>query len=118
MFFFLSVFFMTAETRSVLYRNLLFCFQIHKSDLKFLNDCLKNIFLFQYDLVLNSFPNKPWFSRVCITSLLKTLREKEKLLVTSKFSFSHSVFYTFRELSPIFTKIKIVVCKLFHFGRV
>ena len=33
------------------------------------------------------------YSRVCSTSLLKTLREKEKLLVTSNFSFSHSVFY-------------------------
>ena len=29
------------------------------------------------------------------TSLLKTLWEKEKLLVTSNFSFSHSVFYLF-----------------------
>ena len=41
----------------------------------------------------NPFPNKPWFLPVCSTSLLKTLRKKEKLLVTSNFSFSHSVFY-------------------------
>ena len=40
------------------------------------------------------FPNKPWFLRVCSTSLfIKTLWEKEKLLVTSNFSFSHSVFF-------------------------
>ena len=45
--------------------------------------------------MLNPFPNKPWFLRVCSTCLLKTLWEKEKLLVTSNFSFSHSVFYTF-----------------------
>ena len=38
-------------------------------------------------------PNKPWVLRVCSISLLKTLCEKEKLLVTSNFSFSHSVFY-------------------------
>ena len=38
--------------------------------------------------MFNPFPNKPWFLRVCRTSLLKTLREKEKLLVTSNFSFS------------------------------
>ena len=44
---------------------------------------------------INPFPNKPWFLRVCRTSLLKTLREKEKLLVTSNFSFSHSVFNLF-----------------------
>ena len=30
----------------------------------------------------NPFPNKPWFLCVCITSLLKTLWAKEKLLVT------------------------------------
>ena len=49
---------------------------------------------------------------------LKTLREKEKLLVTSNFSFSYRVFYPFGELSSIFIKIKIVLCKLFQFGRV
>ena len=47
---------------------------------------------------LNPFPNKPWFLRVYITRLLKTLWEKEKLLVTSNFSFSHNVFYLFTEL--------------------
>ena len=51
----------------------------------------------------NCFPNKAWFLRVCSTSLLKTLWEK-KLLVTSNFSFSHSVFYPFGELSLIFVK--------------
>ena len=66
----------------------------------------------------NPFPNKPWFLRVCRTGLLKTLQEKEKLLVTSNFSFSHSVFYPFQKLSIIFIKFEIVVCKLFQFGRV
>ena len=68
--------------------------------------------------LLNSFPNKPWFLRVCSWSLLKTLWEKEKLLKMSNFSFSHRVFYPFEELSAIFIKVKIVVYKLFHFGRV
>ena len=66
----------------------------------------------------NPFPNKPWLLRVCSTSLLKTLWEKEKLLVTSNFSFSRSVFHPFGELSAIFIKFEIVVCKLFQFGRV
>ena len=44
---------------------------------------------------LTLFPNKPWFLRVCSISLLNTMWEKEKLLVTSNFSFSHSVFYPF-----------------------
>ena len=67
---------------------------------------------------LNPFPNKPWFSRVCRTSLLKTPWEKEKLLVTSNFSFSHGVFYPFGELSATFIKFEIVVCKVRQFGRV
>ena len=55
---------------------------------------------------INPFPNKPWFLHVCSTSLLKTLWEKEKLLVTSNFSFSNSVFYPFGELSAILIKFK------------
>ena len=67
---------------------------------------------------VNPFPNKPWFFRVYSTSFLKTLWEKEKLVITSNFSFSHSVFYPFGEISTIFIKFEIVVCKLFQFGRV
>ena len=67
---------------------------------------------------INPFPNKPWFLRVCSISLLKTLWAKEKLLVTSHFSFSHMYFYQFRELSAIYIKIEIVACKFFQFGRV
>ena len=66
----------------------------------------------------NPFPNKSWFLSVCSTNLLKTLWVKEKLLVMSNFSFSHSVFYLAAGLSTIFIKFKIVVCKRFQFGRV
>ena len=43
------------------------------------------------------------FLHVCRTSLLKTRREMEKLLITSKFYFSHSVIYSFgkRSIHPI-----------------
>ena len=41
----------------------------------------------------NPFPHNYTFWRPWETSLLKTLWEKEKLFVTSNFSFSHSVFY-------------------------
>ena len=68
------------------------------------------------DCLLNPIPNKPWFLRVCHRSLLKTPWEKEKLLVTSNFTFSNSVFYLFEELSAIFNKGETVVCKLFQFG--
>ena len=45
------------------------------------------------------------------TSLLKTMWENEKFLVTS-------VFYPFEEFSATFVKFEIVVCKLFQFGKV
>ena len=78
----------------------------------------KELTLYPTTYILNPFPNKPWFLRVCSTSLLKTLREKEKLLVTRNFSFSHSVFYPFGKLSAISIKFKIAVCLLFQFGSV
>ena len=51
----------------------------------------------------------PDFLRICSrsTSLLETLWEKEKLLVTSTFSFSHSVFYPFGEFSAISLNLKL-----------
>ena len=65
---------------------------------------------FEKKMSLNPFPNKSWFLLVCNRSLLKTLWEKEKLLVTSNFFFSHSVSYQSDELSAIFIKFEIVVC--------
>ena len=46
-------------------------------------------------------------SSLCSRGLLKTPWEKKKLLVTSNFSFSHSVFYPFGELSTISSKLKL-----------
>ena len=45
--------------------------------------------------VLNPFPHNDAFWRLWETGLSKTLWEKEKLLIMSNFSFSHSVFYLF-----------------------
>ena len=60
---------------------LMFCFQI-----------------FQFGKV-DPFRNMPCFLRVCITSLLKTLWKKEKLLVMSYFSlFSHCFLSFWRTL--------------------
>ena len=67
--------------------------------------------------MFNPFLKKPWFSHVCGKSLLKTQWEKKKLLVTSNFFFSHSVFYPFRELSAIFIKHEILICKLFSIWK-
>ena len=51
---------------------------------------------------INPFPSKPWFLCICSIHLLKTLWEKEKLLVTSNFSFSLSILHPFGKLSAIF----------------
>ena len=67
---------------------------------------------------VNPFPNNPWFLIVCSTDLLKTQWEKKKLLFTSNFSFSRSVFYPFGEHSATFIKLKIAVFKLFLFGSI
>ena len=64
-------------------------------------------------LFVNPFSNKP-FLYVSSTSLLKTLWEKEKLLLMSSFSFSHSVFYQSWKLSAIFIKFEILVCNPFQ----
>ena len=69
-------------------------------------------------LGFNPFPYNDTFWRPWETSLLKTLWEKEKLLVRSNLSFTHSLFSPFRELSAIFIKFKIVICRLFQFGLV
>ena len=58
------------------------------------------------------------FQRPCIKSPLKTLWEKEKMLVTSIFSFSHNVFYPSQNKLQLFNYIYFVVCKCFQFGPV
>ena len=52
---------------------------------------------------------------VSVVQVFKKHWEKD---VTSNLSFSHSVFYLFGELSAIFIKSDVVVCKPFQFGRV
>ena len=49
---------------------------------------------------------------------LKTLWEKEKMLVTSIFSFSHNVFYPSQSKFQSFIYIYFVVCKCFNLGTV
>ena len=60
----------------------------------------------------------PGFHVSAVQVFGKHCGKRRKLLVTTNFSFSHSVFYSFRKLSAIFIKFEIVVCKLFQFGRV
>ena len=66
---------------------------------------------------VNPFPNKAWFLRVCRISFMKTQWKKEKLLITSNFSFSHSVFYPFRNFTPTSSHLKSSPAN-FQFRRV
>ena len=52
-------------------------------------------FMSKRDNRVNPFPLNDTFWRPWETSLLKILWEHKKLLLTSNFSFSHSVFYPF-----------------------
>ena len=74
-----------------------------------LHDFQNKLYLSLYSIIptFNPFPNKPWFLQVCSTSLLKTLREKEKLLVMSNFSFSHRVFSPLENYLPFSLKLEL-----------
>ena len=68
--------------------------------------------------LFNCFPHNPDVQRPQERSLLKTLWEKEKMLVTSIFSFFHSVFYPIKDRNHHLSYVYFVVCKCFQFGHI
>ena len=66
----------------------------------------------------NSFPNNRCFLRPWDGRLLKTLWEKEKMMVTSIFSFSHNAFYPIKDKSYSLHHIYFAVCTCFQIGQV
>ena len=48
---------------------------------------------------------------------LKPLLEKEKMLISSIFSFSNNVFQPLKERNHHFRNIKFVICKCFQSGQ-
>ena len=67
--------------------------------------------------VNNPFPNKLWFLHVCNKSLWKTLWEKEKLLVTSNFSFYYIVFSRLENFLPFISNLKMSSANPFSLGE-
>ena len=65
---------------------------------------------------INSLPHKFNFNDPENNHIQKTSWEKEKLLVTSIFSFSQNVFYSFQRKFQILSRIYFDVCKCFQFG--
>ena len=66
----------------------------------------------------NLFSTKPLVLRVCRRILLKTLWEKEKLLITSNFSFFPQCFLPIWKTQPFSLTFKIFIRKLFQVGKV
>ena len=60
--------------------------------------------------MVNHFPNKPWFLRVCNTSLVKTLRQKEKFYEHSLFLF----FTCLKSFLPFSSNSKLSSAKSFN----
>ena len=67
---------------------------------------------------LNSLPHNPEFLRLQDRSLLKTLWEKEKMLVTTNVSFSRDVFYPIKDRNHHLSYIYFVACNCFQYGHV
>ena len=64
---------------------------------------------------LRSLPHSPDFSHLWKRKLLKTLWEKEKILITSIFSFSHNVFYPSKHKFQLFCHNCFVIYKCIKF---
>ena len=66
---------------------------------------------------LNPSPHNDDFWRPGGKSLLKTLWEKKKMLVSSIFFFSRNVFHPMEDNFYVFSNVQFVVCKCFQFGQ-
>ena len=67
---------------------------------------------------INPFPNNPRLKRLWDRRLLKTLWEKEKMLLTSIFSFYHNVFYPVKDKFYFLSYIYFVDCTCIQIGEV
>ena len=74
-------------------------------------ECLGQPWLLNYP-----FPNKLWLLHFCSTSLLKTLWEKEKLLLMGNFSFSHSVSTHLKNFLLFSSNLKLSAANSFRLG--
>ena len=70
------------------------------------------------EMKYSPFRNRPWFLCVCSTSLLKTLWEKDILLVTSNFSFFPTVLSIhFKSFLPFSSNLKLSSADFFSFEQ-
>ena len=87
------------------YRNFIFSVTFILSSANAFHFGWSKILLFGKELTLSEI-SPPLYMPSSIR-LLKTLWEKEKLLITRNFSFSHSVFYPFGDFSATFIEFKL-----------
>ena len=64
------------------------------------------------------FPDKLWFFTCLQYKSFENTVGKGEISRNEQFLLFHSVFYLLEELSAIFIKLEIIVCKLLQFGRV
>ena len=69
------------------------------------------------ECVLTFLQTSPCFY-VSVVQVFQKHCEKREIAHNEQFLLSHSVSYPFKELIAFFIKLKIVVCKIFQFGRV
>ena len=87
---------------------------IKQGSLQFRRDKLKVCWF----MLFNSLPHSSDFQQPQERSLLKTSWEKEKMLVTSIFSFFYNVFYPIKDRNYHLSYIYFVVCKCFQFSYI
>ena len=71
--------------------------------------------ILQYDFFLTLYHEISTFNNPEKRKLLKTPLEKDKMLVTSIFSFSHNLFYSPHHKILFLSPIYFVICKCFQF---
>ena len=70
-------------------------------------------------LIVNPFPDKPWFFTSLQYKSFENTAGKGEIARNEQFLlFPQCFLYLFGELTAIFNKLEIVVCKLFQFRRV
>ena len=81
-------------------------------------ECYEDVKSIVVTFYVNPFQNKPWFLLVCSKRLLKNTVGKGEIAHNEQFLLFSQCFLPVEELSAVFIRFEIVVCKLSHFGRV
>ena len=105
-------------SKNVSNNNILSCTRVENNVGKAKNSCYQHFLLFPLCFQKNSSQVRLTLYQTSPGFYVSAIQAFCKHCGMSNFSFSHSVFNPFEELSYISIKFEIVVCKLFQFERV